>query len=166
MHQQGHTLLGLMLTLAIASVLMLLAAPSFSGLVDRTRLEVNSERLFSALWLARTEAIARRETVVIEAIDQQWDNGWRIFADHNGDGLWQQSEPVFRQTLALPVGYTLTANSGIGKAVYYQPDGRTQKPGGSLQMGRFELCTEGASQIIVINSVGRPRLEPVSPLDC
>ena len=156
---------GLILTISIAAVLMSLAAPSFSGLIHRAQFDIASDQLYSSLWYTRSQAISAQKSVVMAAESNGWAAGWQVFIDINSDGRQQEDEPVLRRVNAQPAGYSLTSNLGLGDAVYYQPDGRTRRPGGGLQMGTFTLCRPSGTfhkaqhHRVVINSAGRPRLE-------
>jgi type IV fimbrial biogenesis protein FimT len=58
---QGYTLLELMVTVAIAGVLMTFVVPSFMGMIERNNIAATSNNLLSALYYARSEAV-RTET--------------------------------------------------------------------------------------------------------
>ena len=162
--ERGASLSGLMFTLTLAAILTTLAAPVFSNLAANTRLQTGTERLYTAIWFARSEAIMRARSVVIAARDEDWEAGWEIFVDANGDGRRQAEETLLRQSPGAPERVSIHANAGIGTAVHYQADGRTRRPSGSLQMGTVTLCHGGSvsrargGRGIVINTAGRPRI--------
>ncbi len=54
----------LLVTLAVASVLLGVGVPAFRDLMDNSRMSAASNELMSSLHLARTEAIKRRENVI------------------------------------------------------------------------------------------------------
>ena len=166
MREQGHTLIGLLLTLAITSTLVLIAHPSFSGVLERVHRQASVDALYEALWFARSSAVTQQKAVVMAARADQWQAGWEIFLDSNGDGHRQRDERLLREKNALPAYLAITTNQGIGRAVHYHPDGHARKPGGALQMGRFEICVAGGAQAIILNAFGRPRVDPVEPSDC
>jgi type IV fimbrial biogenesis protein FimT len=59
----GFTLIELMITLAVLGVLAAIAAPSFSDILERRKLNGAGEALFANLLFAKTEAIKRNTPV-------------------------------------------------------------------------------------------------------
>jgi type IV fimbrial biogenesis protein FimT len=95
----GFTLMELMVTLAIAGVLIGMAVPSMREFMRNGRLATASNDLLHSLSLARTEAIKRqtgRVTVCASADPNAADtalacsygtmSGWIVFVDANSDG--------------------------------------------------------------------------------
>ncbi|MEX0385546.1 GspH/FimT family protein [Spiribacter onubensis] len=162
--QEGVSLPGLMLTLTLTAILTTLAAPVFSGIAADARLQNGAERLYTAFWYARSEAIMRGRTVVVAALDGDWESGWQVFVDTSRDGRRQHGEALLRRSEGPDQRIAVEANAGIGSAVHYQPDGRTRRPSGSLQMGTVVLCHGAAEdpdrrgQGVIINAAGRPRI--------
>jgi type IV fimbrial biogenesis protein FimT len=101
----------MMVVISILAILAALALPSFRGLLERYRVLRASEDLTASIYLARTEAIRRGGSVVIQrthpsgctgdgSTTGRWDCGWIIFHDADGNGsldageLIQQSPPA------------------------------------------------------------------------
>lgn len=64
-HSRGFTLIELMVTIAVLAIVVSIAAPSFSSMLQDNRALSMSTELQGALQLARAEAIKRRQDVVI-----------------------------------------------------------------------------------------------------
>ena len=76
-----------MVVVAILAVLAALAAPSFTPLIERWRVRDAAESLTSTFYFARSEAIKRGGSVVIQANSStDWGAGWHVFFDVNADG--------------------------------------------------------------------------------
>lgn len=65
MSQKGFTLIELMVTLAILAIVLGMAIPSFSSMLQDSRVSSLGSELQGALLLARSEAIKRRQDVVL-----------------------------------------------------------------------------------------------------
>ena len=61
----GFTLVELILTLVVASIVLTLGVPSFQGIMERNDLAVQVNDFISSLNYARSEAIKRKQNVVI-----------------------------------------------------------------------------------------------------
>lgn len=61
----GFTLIELLVAVTIIGILLALAAPSFTKMLERNRLRGAAEQVFTDLQLARTEAIKRNANVFV-----------------------------------------------------------------------------------------------------
>ncbi len=111
--QQGLTLVELMVTLAVAIILLAVGMPMFTGVVGSNRATTQANELVAAFKLARSEAVKRADTVIVCARDgaacggaEDWDNGWLVFADADSDGAADDGE-VLRRWEALSVDSTI-----------------------------------------------------------
>jgi type IV fimbrial biogenesis protein FimT len=59
----GYSLFELVMTLALAAIVLTIGLPSFSGMVARSHQRVEIDALFHAIHLARKESIVRRRVV-------------------------------------------------------------------------------------------------------
>jgi len=88
---RGYSLLELLMTIAIAALILTLGLPSFAGVAARQRQSVEINALFHAVHLARKESIVRRKVVSLcPSIDgatctreRDWSGGFLMF--ENGD---------------------------------------------------------------------------------
>ena len=92
----GFTLIEMMVTITVAAILLGIAVPSFSKMIERNRLSTGVNEFMGALMIARSEAVNRSLPVSIcvsddgASCDTSLDNyakGWIIFSDCNKDGL-------------------------------------------------------------------------------
>jgi len=80
------TLLELLVAIAVLSVLVSLAAPSFSTILAEQRLRQASSEMRISLTTARSEAIKRGESVAVVPRDSSWSSGWCVEADAGASG--------------------------------------------------------------------------------
>jgi type IV fimbrial biogenesis protein FimT len=78
---RGFTLIEMMITIAVAVVLLAIVAPSFRQIIAGQRIKTASFDLFSALNYTRSEAIKRNASVTLTAgatANGAWTTGWRL----------------------------------------------------------------------------------------
>lgn len=98
----GFTLVELMVTLAVAAILIAMATPSFRELMMNNRLTVTTNDFVGAANLARSEAIKRglNASVCISndgatcSAGTQWNVGWIVWFDANNSGTPDAGEIV------------------------------------------------------------------------
>jgi type IV fimbrial biogenesis protein FimT len=105
----GYTLLEVMVVVSILGILTALAAPSFTPIIERWRVRQAAEDLQSTLYYARSEAIKRGGNIAIQKTpnntngcttaltDKDWDCGWFVCEDVNGDGTCDAADPVLQR---------------------------------------------------------------------
>lgn len=80
---RGFTLIEMMVVVAIMAILIALAAPSFTGVIERWRVRSAAEALTTTLYYARSEAIKHGGNVTIDA-SGGWSTGWKVKLTENG----------------------------------------------------------------------------------
>jgi type IV fimbrial biogenesis protein FimT len=178
--QTGFTLVELMVTLAVAGIVVSLATPSFNEMIANSRLTSAANELVGALSYARSEAVKRGVNVVMlsrSGTDGVWESGWDVFVDANDDyqfnrDVAEQCAPnqdcMLRSYEPLPNGYTLRVAGGGGGNGYairatFKPSGFPE----SVIGGTFKLC-DGSGDVnlsrrIAINTIGRVRMATDAP---
>ena len=138
----GFTLLELLVTMAIASTLIAILAPSWFSYMNRQRVGAAKERSFNAIRLAQSEAIRKRieyrasfRSATVDGNQQiQWSvhpttltyrdvNGDGQYTSTDGDGLVWENLPetvVLDEETVKDSGQTNLSSSTIGTTkVYY-----------------------------------------------
>lgn len=64
--QVGVTLIELMVVIVFAAILLALALPAFQGIIDRNRLKAVTDTLYSDFQFAKSEAIKRNQSIVVD----------------------------------------------------------------------------------------------------
>lgn len=83
-HQSGFTVIELMITLAIAALILTLAAPNMGRFIEKRRLIAAAEAVAGQLQYARSEAISRSKPVYLRISANNtttWDVGMSLFTN-------------------------------------------------------------------------------------
>ncbi len=159
---KGFTLVELLITIAIASMVATIGMPSFTQTIRNSRLTTNANELVTSLSFARSEAVKRNQTITIRRAGTEWESGWTVFVDLDGDGNGipegDTTDTVLRVYAGLPDNYTLRS-TGINRVTF--------QASGISGNGSFVLCENSdgnnipeanTSKVVIINSVGRVRM--------
>lgn len=173
----GFTLVELMITVAVAGVLLALAVPEMRSTIKNTRIKTEASELAAALNTGRSEAIKNRTTVVVCSRQSNsdpavnacsagttWTSGWLVFVDADEDGTLDATETLVRARSALSSGTTLTVENvddvaspaAIG-LFRYRLAGTTQPN------SRLRICDDRSGESgrnIDINATGRLAVTP------
>jgi len=118
---RGLSLFELLATLVILSILVSLAAPSFSRMLAEQRLRQVGTELRVSLSSARSEAVKRNEGVSLIQQGSDWSNGWCIEPSTETSC---SSQPIQQFTIPVEqVKLTLAGVSG-GTALQFNAWGR------------------------------------------
>jgi type IV fimbrial biogenesis protein FimT len=169
------TLVELMVVLALAAIALGLAAPDLGALVRAQQLKAAGAELFAAVGLARAQALARGQIVVLAPLDPaglDWRGGWSVFVDRDGDGRPGPGDerilehgPVAR---GITVDFAFTSPAPP-EYIAYNGAGRGcgAANGAQARWGTLSLFggadSGGAVRRIKINMLGRARLCDPAP---
>ncbi len=162
LHSHGFTLIELLVAMAILLILFSYAIPSTRSFIAGQRKIADINLIVSAHYLARSEAIIRNSDVVIcKSSDGQtcvthgeWEQGWVVFEDRNGDRILNAEEKILARQESLP-GITLYYRGfGSNHYIAYHPQGTTKTN------GTYTFCDSGGSEsarAVIIYKTGRVR---------
>lgn len=186
-HCAGFTIIELMLTIAVAAVILALGVPSFQSLMERNQLTTNINRFISSLALARSEAIKRNQRVVVcpssNGTDCNnaggYDNGWIIFVDANANDTREvDDEELLWQSEEIPAGMTMRGTNSYNTAIPYVASGRLASSApinGSVRLCKdnhtnkakmITIIQSGRVRLIKNNSSGVPQIGGTAMADC
>jgi type IV fimbrial biogenesis protein FimT len=152
--ERGFTVVELMVTLAIAAVLMALAAPAFNGFVAQRRLTSQVNDFMVAVQYARSEAGKRGALVTLQSRDagddaNEWGEGYCVVVGNPGDcaNALRTFDPIGNST--LDAGGALDSIDRLT----FNPRGLLVGAGA----GTVDLCdpAEGRGRRVSISLVGR-----------
>lgn len=160
---RGLTLIEVMVTMAVAVILITVAIPNFSGMMKSNKLTTTVNELVYALNIARSEALKTGGASVCTSDDQAtctastWDQGWIVFNDLNGDCSVDAGEALVRVVEDLPPAPFKMANVQGVNCITYGANGFLT-PAGTVADFRFCDDRTGAQAGRQINvlTTGRP----------
>ena len=131
----GFTLIELMVTVSVLAILLALAWPSFTALINNNRLAAQTNELVASLQLAKSEAVRRNARITVCpsadgatcAAAGPWTGWVTIVASNN--------EVLRNATAKLPVQVTSSVDS-----VTYRGDGLARDAAGALLVANFTVC--------------------------
>lgn len=167
----GFTIIELMVTVSLVAVLLTVGVPAFQGLAERNQLTSHINSFISSLALARSEAVKRRQRVVVCVSNDSatcanngaYESGWIVYVDADDDGARDETnadEELLWVSEQLPVNFTLRANGNFTNSIHYLASGKSSGAN-NLGTGSVFLCKESAvdkARMIIVNGAGRVRL--------
>ncbi|MBC8519888.1 MAG: GspH/FimT family pseudopilin [Gammaproteobacteria bacterium] len=160
---RGFTLPELLITLALLAIVLSQLTPDLSTILQQNRAYSVATEFSRELQLTRNEAIKRNRKVTLCKSSSgddcnssdQWESGWIMFENSDGDGKVDAVDIVLRTHGTLPVGITLRGIGNFKNRVTYKPTGD------STSFSRLVICSDNqleGAQVIYINSTGRIRI--------
>lgn len=157
----GQSMAGLLVSLAICGIIIAMALPELRSLVERNRQTQATNQLIGALHYARNTAVFERATVSLcPGLEQctrnrAWHDHLLVFIDRNANGL-QDPEDRLLQQLEIPDEYNwYWGGFGRSRFIQYRHTGRSTSFNGTLT-----LCHKNEPrQQVVINVTGRVRTQ-------
>lgn len=188
---QGHSLIDTLFVLFILALLGGMAASAMQSLRTSARLQSTAEALHSAVLSARTQAMRLEKRVTLCAAAAStpdsllpirchqtsdgnglnvWRQGWLLFEDNNNNGTWDVNEGRLQQQAAVHADVSVSGNATVSRFVSFGASGRSLALNGAFQAGTLTVCQrqtqEASGWRVVVNAVGRPRLEKTTISDC
>jgi len=153
--QQGLTLIELMVTLAVAIILVTVGMPMFTGMAANNRAAAQTNDLVSALKLARSEAVKRSEIVVARRAGAAWTDGWLVFVDDDGNDSLDSGEDVLRNWEALAGA---SVGSGGADFVSFAATGENNGPQVDFELDQAD-ATGSSRRCVSVTATGQVRMK-------
>lgn len=167
--ENGFSLVEAIAALLVGSIILSIALPAFSSLLEKNRQTQTANQLTGALHYARKTAVLRRATVTLcpgkdSCLESHyWQGHVLLFIDHNQNGQLDPDDEILRQlTLAKDISWRWS-NFRQRNYFQYAGNGRTRALNGTFSLCRDKLSTRQ----IVINITGRTRTQTLkNPTQC
>lgn len=166
---KGFTIVELMVTLAVAAILMGFAIPAFNDFVRQRTMTSAANDFVLAVTFARSEAIRRGEPVSVQAYEDEDDNEWGlgycvVVGGAGGDDCdGADEDDVLRRFEPIGDGFTFDATAGSAR------DGRLTFNGSGMltatprAVSQIELCSTDESisrgRRIMLSPIGQPDVQ-------
>ncbi|MGM0703322.1 MAG: GspH/FimT family pseudopilin [Pseudomonadota bacterium] len=145
MRQRGFTLIELLVTIAVIVIMATIAIPGFQSMMATNRLNSDYNEILSGLYLARSEAIKRREEISFEVMtDSPWE--YRVYVTDDGSGAPIRTRNASGDEITVSAGSTVEFDR-LGRIV----EGSDCDGGCRLTVSH----DDGGSKNIGISSFGR-----------
>ena len=120
-HSRGFTLIELMVSIAIAAILMMVAVPSMTSFMRNSELTSFANTMLSSMNAARGEAMKRGSyAMVVPANGTSWDSGWVVFIDVNRSRAYEVATDIRISSQAAKPSYlTITGSGSAGATAPY-----------------------------------------------
>jgi type IV fimbrial biogenesis protein FimT len=149
--QAGFTMVELMMSIIVAAILVSLAVPSFTGVINSNRLTGPANELLAGLQGARATAISRNTRVVLCRSDDgatcstaggNWP-GWIAFVDWNGDFAPDNAGDnlIGSGTIAAPATLQASSNATNSRLVF-RSDGMARNSDNTLMNVALRVCIQ------------------------
>jgi Tfp pilus assembly protein FimT len=93
-----------------------------------------------------------------------------VFEDTNGNGVWNEGEPLLKQRSRINSNISATGNGTVSWYVSFGASGRSLSLNGAFLAGTITFCERGARAkggwLLVVNAVGRARLDKGQIANC
>lgn len=179
--QSGFSLLELMVTIAVAAMVLAIGVPGFQNVIKNNRIVSVSNELVTAMHLARSEAVKLRTNSVICASDNpaaatpvcgnNFSKGWVAFLDRNGNGAVDtNADPTLDDTILRvqpALNKDIVSNVAGGAYISFAASGYGQSVGAlGARATAVVLCDDrgnkdvsggiSAARVVVLTETGRP----------
>lgn len=141
---RGFTLIEVLVTVALAAILMMVAVPSFTSFARNSQLTSFTNTLLAGINAARGEAMKRgRYAMVVPANGSSWDSGWIVFVDVDRSQTYAAASDItILSSDAKPSYLTITGNqtaSGSTPYIMYDASGYSRTKSGGFGALTFEV---------------------------
>lgn len=174
----GFTMIELLMTIAIATIVMTLAIPSFRYVTNSNRIAGEINGLLGDLQFARAEAIkeGRPVTVCISSngLDcitpnpAAWQNGWIVFSDPANPRIRDNNETILRvqKTFSGTDTFVATGFTGITSVTFNREGYASAIPNNTLITLHDATSTQAWTRCLSITFIGQMTTQQTNGTTC
>jgi len=168
-YNRGFTLIELIVTLAVAAILVTMGVPSFISTIASSRVTAASNEVVTALNLAKSTAIrsgqnailCKRNSAGTDCNDAgSWSDGWLLFSDLDADGVVGADEIVrVHEAPEASLNLALAAGATTYNKIEFRPNGTPNIGSGGVRFCLQNSYNTQRSRAVLVTQVGRIRTE-------
>ncbi|MBM7074505.1 GspH/FimT family pseudopilin [Shewanella sp. 202IG2-18] len=164
---KGFTLLELMVTIAVAAILLVIGAPSLNNLYQSVRTDMGAKKLHQTIAYARGQAVSLGQNVTVchrkEAnCTNDWSKGLTVFVDQNGNNIFDGDDMELTHTENFNEHDSISTNQTF---IQFQADGMAF---GTQATAIY--CPENSTSVtpkkVVVAPTGRIKMEDATSAEC
>lgn len=155
--EQGFTLVELMVTIALVAILLAIAVPSFSTLIESSRERATRDTLVSSIYAAKQQALSKRINVYLCPTTNGtscnaalvWGSDWLVYEDIDDNNNFSNGDII----VSYVDSKTTQIRSTTGQIRF--------SPTGHSDANTFLVCSNTDNTIvyqIVLSRMGRVRI--------
>ncbi|MDN2662754.1 GspH/FimT family pseudopilin [Psychromonas sp. 14N.309.X.WAT.B.A12] len=163
-HQQGFTLIEMLITIAVAAILLSIVVPSFNSIIESSKERTTRDSLVSAIYSAKQQAQSERVNVYLCSSNDgescadttDWGSDWLIYQDDDSSGDLDEDD-----TIIANISSKTDAITSEIKEVKFTPTGHSLA-------NTFKICSNTDNAVVykmVLSRMGRITYEEASG-DC
>ena len=122
-----------MVTFTIIALLLVIGVPAMGEFVADQRVRTVASDITSEIALARARAIETSRRVYMEKLGLNWNNGWRLYADNNDNGVYDAGVDLeLKRFEGFSSGSIYVCTFPVGaflNQIAFRPDGRIVRTG-------------------------------------
>ncbi|WP_351088441.1 GspH/FimT family pseudopilin [Shewanella sp. S1-49-MNA-CIBAN-0167] len=164
---KGFSLIELIVTMLIATLISLIAIPSFTALIEQVRASSNIKVIQQTIQLGRNMAISYGSRVTIcplvdNLCSSDWSIGLSVFIDHGQKNQLDARDRLLQQTSPFHENDYIDYNR---PAIRFQPDGLASGTNGTLTYCPGSVDSP-YSKAVIVNQAGRVRVSNKKNIEC
>ncbi|MDI9240790.1 GspH/FimT family pseudopilin [Lysobacter sp. LF1] len=146
---RGFSLVELLVVLVVLGIVMAIAVPSFTSMINRNKLSASANELVAGMQIAKSEAVRRNGRVVVcpstdnaSCSGSNWAN-LIIFADNDADGSVDSGEELIRAIQVTTGELTVTSSTNVAtnNRIAFSADGFARVGNAGARTGAIGLCS-------------------------
>lgn len=147
--EQGFSLIELMVTIAVAAILLSIIVPSFTGLIESSRERTTRDLLVSSIYTAKQQAQSKRINVYLcptvdgNSCAAAWEGDWLVYEDIDGSDGLNGGDIIINNVFSK----TNNINSALLQ-IRFSPTGHTTA-------GTFAICSNDDNELVYLIQLSR-----------